>query len=283
MLGRSIVKQLASQASDFTVSGVSRSLKIQHPGLVQYNVDLSNLLAVGNLLETVKPDIIIHTAALTNLNYCETNKEEAHQVHVMLTQKLAQYKQAKLIYISTDSVFDGVNGNYDEHAITYPLNYYALSKLQGESAVLYSNPEALVLRTNIYGFKTPAGHSLGEWAIKSLLEKKTITGYSDIYFNPMYVGQVAGLLPRLMNQHGILNLGCSENLSKFAFLRALAEVFEMNPEQVSETISPQDTSLRRPKNTTLNIEKLAKLINERPGIYKGLEMFKSEFLQTYAN
>ena len=280
MLGRNVVTTLLP-LQRFRLFGVSKTQTLALDGIKEFKIDLVDFESVHALLEEVAPEIIIHTAAFTNLNYCEGHKIETHDLHVKLTKILAEFPNVKLIYISTDSVFDGTNGNYDENFPTYPLNYYAHSKLEGEWAALSANPRTLVIRTNIFGLKNPIGNSLAEWALKSFKEEKTINGFNDVMFNPLYVGQLSELLIKLIDTDlaGIIHVGASENMSKFEFLKALARTFGFPQTLVSESVSPVDSSLKRPRDTTLNIDYLKKVLNIQPSISTGLEMFKANYLK----
>lgn len=282
MLGRNIVNTLKGHPDRFSLFGVSKSNRLGSPGIQEFHGDLADERTISQVLSSVRPDVIIHTAALTNLTYCEQHKQETHAVHVALSQKLAQWTDARFIYISTDSVFSGEPGMcFSETDATYPLNYYAHSKLEGERTAQLANPDTLIVRTNIFGFKVPYGSSLAEWALKALRSGQPITGYTDVYFNPLYVGQVANLLLRLLDTKlkGILHIGSSESMSKFTFLRDLARSFEFSEQLICEALAPKDDVLRRPKNTCLNIGKLRNVLNENPSVSFGLEMFKSDYLK----
>lgn len=282
MLGQRIVQRF-QQVDDVTLFGVSKTNRLGVATVKEYQVDLSELPAVSNVLSEINPDVIIHTAAFTNLNYCESHKKETYQLHVELSKLLGEYKAAKIIYISTDSVFNGEGSSYSENDPTDPLNYYAQSKLEGERAIRMANPDSLILRTNIYGFKNQGSNSLAEWGLKSFREGKQINGYSDIIFNPLYVGQLADLIAKLMlsDLKGILHVGTSENISKFDFLTALAMLFGFPETLVLKSPSPKDDAIRRPKNTSLSIAYLKEVLNENPSVLSGLNMFKSDYRRAY--
>lgn len=281
MLGQSIVKRL-SDLKDLELFGVSRTNQLASESVVEFQLDLSDEHEVNKLLKDVRPDLIVHTAAFTNLQYCEKNKRQAQQLHINLTRNLSS-NPGPIVYISTDSVFDGTEGCYSEDSPTYPLNYYAQSKLQGEFAALCSNPKALVLRCNIYGFKTPGGNSLAEWALGSFQAGTTISGYTDVLFNPLYVGQLADIVTDCIDRQvrGVLHVGTSENISKFEFLRKLAEIFGYPESLVNESLAPPDAMIRRPKNTTLSIGQMIKALDVQPSLLQGLNMFKSDYQKFY--
>lgn len=280
MLGQNIVNTF-SKAGQLKIFGAART-KLNISGITEFSLDLRDERAVRELTDEVKPDTIVHTAALTNLVYCEENKLEAQQMHVNLTKVLAA-SGARLVYISTDSVFDGTQALNTEASPTYPLNYYAQSKLQGEWAASCGNKNTLVLRTNIYGFKKPAGSSLAEWALSSLKEGKTISGYDDVFFNPLYVGQLSLIIRDCMhlNVTGTLHVGTHENISKFEFVTMLANEFGFGEAAIKRAFAPADGSLRRPKNTTLSIQRMKSILNQAPSLHAGLKMFKSDYVQHY--
>ncbi len=281
MLGRKVVEYLVLEGK-YEVFGISKTKRLNGVSVNQYHVDLTDEVLVKDLLLKISPDVIIHTAALTKLQYCEVNITEAYKLHVNLTRTLAEFTKAKFYYISTDSVFNGEKGNYSENYPTYPLNYYAQSKLQGEWVAMSANPNTLVLRTNIYGFKNPAGSSLAEWALRSLREGKPLSGYTDVLFNPLYVGQLSELIITCIDRQvkGVLNVGTFEYVSKFDFLKTLTRVMGYSESMVMESIAPNESNLRRPKDTTLSVQRMKEDLNKEASLIVGLNMFKRDYLQS---
>ena len=191
MLGKTIVDEFL-RCGRFEVFGINRSVNI-HSKINEYVCDLGDDESVKKTLNLVKPDMIIHCAANVDIDFCEKNKEAAYKVNAEATRLLASYQpqKTKFIYISTDAVFDGLLGNYNEKDITSPLNYYARTKLLGEQFVQEENPASIIIRTNIYGFHRPVpGRSLVEWALSSLSKGDQITGFCDVCFNPVYTRQL---------------------------------------------------------------------------------------------
>ena len=234
------------------------------------------------LLPGIKPDIIIHCAAEVNLERCEDDHAYADKIHRDVTEALSSYAPAKtrMVYISTDSVFDGKKGNYSETESIHPLNYYALSKFHGEEAVRKREENYIVLRTNIYGFKKNTGNSLFEWIAKKLSAGESITGFDDLIFNPLYVGQLAVLITELLKTEysGTLNAGCSGGVSKYQFEVDVANVFGWDSSLIVKGYSDMFPSrLSRPKNTTLNTNKLKEIIGDVPGFKSGLQQLRIDF------
>jgi len=276
MLGRNLVGVLSGMPG-LDIYGVSRKRLTGISGVHELNADLGNVDSTVKILQDIKPDVIVHTAAITNLQYCESNTTDAYKLHVELSKTLASCP-ARMIYISTDSVFDGRTGAYRETDPAYPLNYYAFSKFQGEWETLCANKRSLVIRTNIYGFNKPAGNSLAEWAIDNLKEKRVINGFSDVLFNPLYVGQLSNLIAGFLTSdlNGVLHTGCADSMSKFVFLRELAHTFGFAKDLIKESVL-EDGVLRRPKNTTLSLQTLQSRMKDLPTLAEGLQMFKSDY------
>jgi len=283
MLGKDLVKIFSSDPR-YRVFGLIKQLQQNTRNIIYKEVDLRNAVALKKTISEVDPEIIIHCAAIVDLNACEENHSNADSVHVEATKILSSFKNetVKFIYISTDSVFDGIEGNYSEEAETHPLNYYAKSKREGEKVALENNKNSLVIRTNIYGFHTPPGNSLAEWAIKSLSAKKDINGFTDVIFNPLYTKQLALLIKDIVSKKnicGILNVGSKKPVSKYDFLRQLAKSFSLD-ETFIHPVQIKDIrmSVKRPNNTSLDTVKIRHIMDEEmPTLRDGLEEFAHEY------
>jgi dTDP-4-dehydrorhamnose reductase len=213
------------------------------------------------------------------VKWCEqTNNHEAtDKLHVNATSVIASHNSAKFIYISTDSVFDGKLGNYEEDAATSPITYYAKSKLKGEIAALKANTNTLIIRTNIYGFHIPPrlNSFFVDGALNKLQTKEIIKGYDNIYVNFIYTKQLARIINKLLKTElkGTLNVASKENMSKYEFLLKLAKVFGCDQALINKQPAPP---AQNPGNTSLNINKLKKLLGEEPSIDDGLQMLKED-------
>ena len=194
MLGTSVVREFLKK-SEYEVFGLSRKKTELLPIDRQFIVDLANPGEIERL--DVAVDAIVHTAAITDLQFCQSHPDVAHAVHVKAPAALQRLLKpgGQFFYISTDSVFDGVSGNYHEHDQPNPLNEYAFTKLEGERAALKMNAGSVtIIRTNIYGFHVPFGNSLAEWAYQSWIAGKKISGFKDVFFNAVYTVQLAAII-----------------------------------------------------------------------------------------
>ena len=247
MLGSALMLHLKNQHD---VVGLARS----EGNFTNYTCDFTCFDTLADILDYVDADIIINCAAITDLNYCERNINDAFMLHYYLPLVLSKRREL-CIYISTDSVFDGFQGNYSEDSLTCPLNVYSMSKLLGELPVLDSG--GLVLRTNIYGFnRCKWGKSLFEWVIDSVTSKSCITGYSDVYFNPVSIFELSSIISKFIQggHRGIYNIGCEMAISKGYFIQEIISIIDPGYNLLTFDCQPM-TSVIRPRNTTLRIEK----------------------------
>jgi dTDP-4-dehydrorhamnose reductase len=286
MLGKDIAAVFAADET-YEVYGASRGDLIERNNVAPVRLDINDTVALKKTLELIGPDIIVHCAAIVNVDRCEENKQDAERLHVLVTKTLAGFRaeKTKFVYISTDSVFDGIRGAYKETDEAKPLNYYALTKFWGEQAALAENVNSLVIRTNIYGFHLTAGSSLVEWALSNLEQNKTIDGFDDVIFNPIYTKSLAVIVKNLLEIKngptgritGILNIGSDRYISKYDFLRELAKTFGLEEGLINK--SSVDTvafKAKRPKNTSLDVAKLKGIIGSLPDLKSDLEQLKKD-------
>jgi len=284
MLGKDMAEIFAKDRK-YKVFGTIREGGIKKPDVAYIKTDLRKVKDLKIVLLKSKPDIIIHCAAMVNLDACEENKKDVDLLHIGSTEALSSYKNkaVKFIYISTDSVFNGKSGNYTELDKPDPINYYSQSKLKGEQIAMTNNKNSLIVRTNIYGFHTPPGNSLVEWALHNFTLKNNINGFTDVFFNPVYTKQLVRTIKYILENKkdilGMLNVGSTRPLSKYAFLKSLATHFNFEPTLIRPA-SVNDSELKtpRPNNTTLKVAKLNKILDIKTlKISEGLAELKKDY------
>lgn len=282
MLGRKICEALQKSYQVYGTDIYFDNEQLQYQTILG---DLTDSEFVDKLLKKIQPEIIVNCAALVNLNTCQEYPEKANLLHIDATKQLASFA-AKFIYISTDSVFDGtIERGYIETDKTNPINYYSKSKLYGEQAALLANSRALILRANIYGFK-PNGTSLAEWAINQLKQNNNITGFDDIIFNPLYIGQLADVVGSFLNNQndicGVYHTGVVNKLSKYEFVVKLAKKLDLPHDLIKKGSSTDINFIApRPLNTALNTEKMQIRIAKKYTIEDGLLQFVEDYKKAY--
>jgi dTDP-4-dehydrorhamnose reductase len=271
-----------------SIVGVDRS-KLAGTPFEIIKADLLDLEVEHHILDTVKPDAVIHTAALANLDACEEQPETARQLNAELPGELADAcarRGIRMIHISTDAVFDGMkDGIYTEDDIPNPQGVYAHTKLQSELNVLSANPNAAVVRVNFFGWSLSGTRSLPEFFINNLSAGKKTDGFTDVFFCPLFVGDLAEILLKMLSHglSGIYHVVGTESLSKYDFGVAIAQRFGFD-ERLILPVSVEASTLtaRRSHNLRLSVHKLSTALGESiPGLSTGLGKFYTQYQQGY--
>jgi len=274
--------------ADHQVSGVVHRNPLNNPPFQQIVADLSDAETLQAVLDQSEPEVVLHCAALANIDECEHDPQRAYQVNVALPAGLARLAARhgfRLVHLSTDAVFDGQRGDYTEEDTPNPLSVYARTKWQAEQQVLETCPRALVARVNFYGWSLSGQRSLGEFFYYNLKQGRPVKGFTDVIFCPLEATQLADLLLRLVEKDaaGLYHVVSSECQSKYAFGVSIARRFGLD-ESLIEPVSVMEGGLvaRRSPNLRLRTDKLAAALGEPPpGQAAALDRFYQLFLAGY--
>jgi dTDP-4-dehydrorhamnose reductase len=236
--------------------------------------------AFGDLLA----DVVIHTAAMVSPDLCERNPSEAHAVNVEGTREIALWAEergAKMIYFSTDLVFDGDKGWYGEEDAPAPLNVYGRTKLEGEDQVLRHCTRGVVVRLAL-SYGTTRG-ARGDWTLsmrRALGRGETLHLYTDQFRTPAYVGDTAEAVFRLAlsGRNGIYHMGGAERISRHGFAWKFCRLYGLD-EQRFVPVRMEDARMdaKRARDCSLNTEKLTREIDLVPcEVEEGLSRQKRE-------
>jgi len=278
---------LAAQKSH-QIIGVDRSKLVGVP-FELINLDLLEEGALEGMLEAVKPDCLIHCAALADVDACEADPILSQRLNAQLPEKLAilcAKQNVRMIHISTDAVLDGtLEGFYTEEALPNPLGVYARTKLEGEQAVLKVNPEAIVARVNFFGWSLDGKRSLAEFFVNNLRAGRSMKGFTDVYFCPMFVGDLSDTLLLMLEKRlsGLYHVVGSQALSKYEFGSAISRQFGYDPGLIRPvSIEQSDLVAPRSRNLRLSVHKLSTALGvDIPGYSTGLERFYTQAQQGY--
>ncbi|MCJ7534289.1 MAG: SDR family oxidoreductase [Anaerolineales bacterium] len=280
---------LALEASrEHEVFGSVNRNEIRNAPFTVIQSDLTRPGSLEDLFEASQPDWVINCAALANLDACEAKPALAKKLNIELPEKLAQYVAkggARLVHISTDAVFDGKGGEYTETDKPNPLSTYARTKLLGEEAVSAANPQAIVARVNLFGWSLSGQRSLAEWFLNNLAAQNQISGFTDVYFCPLLVNDLANLLLEMLGQglQGLYHVVARDCASKYDFGVQLARLFGYDQSLIKPTsISDTDFAAARSLMLTLKSDKLARELGESPpDLQTCLERFHQQYLSGY--
>ena len=233
-------------------------------GTSQYSLELDDISKLEFQVEQLSPDLIVHTAGMTSVDQCENNPMLAKQVNAKIAKNVAivsERHKIKFIHISTDHLFLGDKKFYTENSNAEPLNEYARSKLLAEKWVQEVNPDALILRTNFFGWGNSHRQSFSDWIIYSLRNNQTINMFDDVFITPIIADSLAIFAHKLINQgaSGIYNLVGDERVSKFEFALKLAKIFGLPVKNIKRSyISNADLLAKRPSDMSLNNQMTSK-------------------------
>jgi dTDP-4-dehydrorhamnose reductase len=274
MLGGAFVKKWASNC----VAMVRSKTPLPCDTVEGFLAEPSSIAAV---IRKVKPTMFFHFAACTNLSYCEQNPYYANQINATASAAIAEACAdigARVVYMCTDSIFDGKKGSYAETDTPAPLNAYALSKLRGEMATLASSERNISIRGNIFGMECEQATSLKlyDWVVKSLRTKEPITGFADVFFNPLGVDTLSDILVKIVRLDlpgGCWHLGAKNPISKEQFIRLVAKSNGLSDACVTRGLQA-DLNLRpaRPLNTSLQTHRIESAGISMPTIESELEL-----------
>ncbi len=247
-------------------------------------LDLTGQSEVFKVISRLKPELVIHTAAYTDVDGCEINKDLAWKVNAEATKHVAMASTstgAHLTYVSTDYIFDGEKGFYTEDDSPNPISYYGYTKLRGEEFVKEHAKEWCIARASvIYGWSQTQKLNFATWLINNLNQGKEVKVLIDQYVSPTLNTNLAGMLLDIAERKiiGTLHTAGATRVSRHEFALKLAEVFNLNMDMIKPAKTDEMSwRAKRPKDSSLNISKASSLLNAKPlRLDHALQMMKKE-------
>ncbi len=218
--------------------GAFRSLSKRSKFGTSISIDLRSGTSINEIVSDERPDVVLHAAALASHEGCESDPALAQLINVESTTHLAQACAdvgAKLVYLSTDAVFDGSRRNYTELDPTNPFSVYGETKLLGEQAALAIHDDVLITRTNFFGWSPSGTRSILEFFVNALRSGHQVSGYTDFVVSSIYVQDLLSAIYDLVgsDRRGVVHLGASNALSKYDFGVKVATQFGLDAELIS--------------------------------------------------
>lgn len=241
-------------------------------GYVYAEMDILNPANVEEVVAKYKPDAIIHTAAMTNVDTCESQKELAHELNVGAVETLirvCRQHDVQLVHLSTDFIFDGANGPYDELAPPSPLSYYGETKLQAENVIIAAGGKWAILRTIIvYGIVSDMSRSnIVLWAKGALEKGEPINVVNDQWRMPTLAEDLADccLLAVSKNAQGVYNASGKDMMSISELVGKVADYWNLDKSLISEiSAATLNQSARRPVKTGFILDKTIRDLGYQP-------------------
>ena len=255
---------------------------VEISGAVSRHLDLSSKDSLIAQMEEIQPDLVVHAAGMTSVDDCERRPDIARHINVTIAENVAQacsLLQYPLVHISTDHLFAGDQQLVDEMHQPNPRNVYGRTKAEAECRVLELHSDALVIRTNFFGWGPAYRRSFSDFIVDRLSAKKQLKLYQDVYFTPILIKSAVDVVHDLldMKASGMVNVVGSDRISKYEFGVRIAKEFELDLNLI-KPILLRDAGLLadRPLDMSLSNLKARKLLGKK---ISGLDSDISELRQ----
>lgn len=244
-----------------------------------HQLDITDLESTKTLVEDLRPVAIVNTAALHNVDYCETHRAEADKVNVQGVKNLseaASRTNCRLVHLSTDYVFDGEKGHYKESDHPRPISYYAKTKLESELATSVGTSFAIARPSVIYGWNklerdgipSSSGKTINfaMYVLDKLAKGESVRAVKDQFSSPTLADNLAEAILKLVEYrgNGLFHTAGRSCLSRYDFALEIAKAFGYPTNQVQPVSSSEFKQVApRPKNSCLSSDKAEKKLGMR--------------------
>ncbi len=270
-------KALQIAKKRFEVIGTYNQRAVQSDAGSLIKLDISKEEEVKRAFDEIKPDCVLNTTALHNVDYCETHPEESFNINtkaVGLFARLCNNKGSRLVHISTDFVFGGEKGNYTETDSPNPLSLYAKHKLEGELEARKCSSFSILRPSVVYGWThletqgstsssgKPMNFAL--WALSKMNKKEELKIVTDQFTSPTLGDVLAAVSIRLLTfeKNDLYHVAGTTPISRYEFTRKLAAIMGYDPNAIKPIESKSFTQIaKRPMNSSLNCDKVQKALN----------------------
>lgn len=234
-------------------------------------IDLDTVDGIGRCLDAVEPQFVVHTAGLTSVEACEADPRLAHHVNVNLAINVAlgcSTLGVPLVHISSDHLFSGEEALVDENHPVAPMNVYGRTKADAEIGVLEAHPEALVVRSNFFGWGPSYRRSFSDRILGPLRAGQSVTLFRDVFFTPILAESLVRAVHELLqrNASGIFHVSGDHRVSKCDFGLMIAQEFALDPRFIIPGLLADDKTLvQRPRDMSLSNAKVRAVLGRMLG------------------
>jgi dTDP-4-dehydrorhamnose reductase len=278
-IGSKIIEALV-QFADYTVIGWSKGdNRLLGFSFSYANINLTNSIEVERNFNEVKPDVLIHCAAISQVDVCEQKPEVCHALNVAVTTQLVNLSHkigTRIIYFSSDFVFDGKKEWLHEDDVPKSISKYGQSKRLAELVVEQSVNWAIIRPVLVYGYSKSASRgNIFTWVLNSVKTQKSINVVNDQFRTPTYVGDVVGLVKSLIGSTkvGRFHIGGADRVSIYEFAIKISELVGCESPMIQEVSSSTVKGANlRPINSCVDNSKVKNIFGLKPiGILAGIE------------
>ena len=289
LLGQKLVHLLARQPDVHLVATARGNNRLPHDDGYTYRpMDITNRQQLMNVIGEMRPDMVIHTAAMTDVDKCEVQKDDCWAQNVQAVESLVDACRsvgAFLLHVSTDFIFDGTAGPYDETAEGNPLSFYGWSKYAAEKVVVNSGLQWAIARTVlVYGIAHDMSRSnIILWVKKSLEDGKNIKVVTDQWRSPTLAEDLAMGCYLIADQQaeGIFNISGKEVLTPYDMAILTANYFSLDTSLIARADASTFTQVaRRPPRTGFVLDKARTVLGYEPHTFEeGIAVLAGQLVQ----
>lgn len=273
LLGQELTNALLDNKHEViaTSKGVSRIQIPQGANFTYQSMDITDGMAIQQVLSQHRPDVIIHAAAMTQVDDCEINKIDCYNINVTATRFLieaAKEIKTKILYISTDFIFDGVAGPYKEEDEPKPVNYYGSTKLSAETEIMESGLHWSIVRTVlVIGTAVGTRSNIISWVRDKLTKGEKIKVVDDQFRTPTFTEDLAKGIVLVIekNAQGIYHISGKDFLTPYEIALKTADHFRLDHSLIEKAdVTSFSQPAVRPPRTGFYIDKARKDLGYEP-------------------
>ncbi|RZD37897.1 MAG: hypothetical protein CXT78_15505 [Thaumarchaeota archaeon] len=257
LIGNSLLKMNDDR---FEIITTFNQNKINIPKISSFQCTLpQDFDKLEEIVKDEKPDILVNAMGYSNIDFCESNKEKTHLLHVKISEKISNITlktNTKTIFLSSDYVFDGLEGNYIESDISKPINYYGYTKFEAEKIVL-KNKNNIVLRTSVI-YDLDSRVRFFNYVVENLKNQRKIKVTNDIFNSVTLIDSLIQSIFSVIekNKTGIFHAVDSTCVNRYDFAKCIAKIFNFDEKLIQKiSINDIDVIAKRPKNACLDNSK----------------------------
>jgi len=283
LIGRALAKSFASK---FDLIGTYYNHNYKPDYVKLRRLDLNNFAEIEDCLDDIHPAVVVHAAGLTDILFCEENNQHAENVNYRATAQLAAFcaqRAIRLIYLSTDMVFDGSQGNYKEDDTPAPINQYGKSKFAAEEAIKSISANSVIARLNlIYGHAEALKKTFSDRILIANWAQRSYGVFAGQIRSPLSIENAVRAIKLLADseQTGIYHLGGAEQIDRWDFALKIAAYLKLDPSIIEKADIPHNLKNIYPLNTSYDISKAQNdLKTDFLSVEDGLKLEYGKFLE----
>lgn len=284
LLGQKLI-HLLKEKNEVVATSLGSCLISNQSGFIYQSLDITEEDSILQIFEKYKPDFVINTAAMTNVDACEDDKELCDKINVTAFNYLStacEKFNSHLIHISTDFIFDGENGPYREDDVANPLSYYGLSKWKSEQLLQQSNCKWAILRTIIlYGTaENLQRNNIVLWGRQALKDGQELNIIDDQFRSPTLAEDLAEACRLVIKKQaiGVYNASGKDQMSIYEMVERMADFYKCDKSQINRiSSSTLNQKAKRPPKTGFILDKSKKELGYKPHSFEeGLTLLEKQ-------